>query len=560
MFLQSFQTENFLLCKDAVPNFLNFFDTTVAPPLLFYSYLPVVIVLLALSIFVFLKSEKKQLAKFLLMMSVSFAAWLMIILFQWTAIHANIVMLAWQLTPIFELSTYIFAVAFLYYFFTQKPIAPLLKTVIALIVLPVIVLLPTQYNAQVFDIVNCEAWLGQLWSYVYLLEAILTLSTLYILCKWYGDVKARGQHRVGVILTLGTFFFLGFFFVSEFVGELTRVYEINLIGPIGAVLFVLLVTYSIVRFKTFALKIFGVQALIIALWMLVFSLLFVRTLSLVQTVVLVTLALITVVGFMLIRGFNREVKQREEITKLAHDLQSANARLKELDKQKSEFVSLASHQLRGPITAINGYIGMVLSGEYGQVFNPEVKEVLTKVQTAGKDLGVLVGDYLDVTRIELGRMQYAFADVSITQLARDVFDQMLPVTQRAQLELVAAIPEEQIMVHADANKLKQVMLNLADNAVKYTPSGKITICVAREGHKVRFSVTDTGTGMSQKVLESIFEKFVRAPGAQRINATGTGLGLFVARKIITEHKGRIWAESAGEGKGSTFSFEIDILG
>jgi len=559
MFWKIFQTENLLLCADAVPNVLNFFDTTVAPPLLFYSYIPILLITVFFATLVLFKDKFSFLSKLLFLVAFSFAMWILNVLIQWTAVHASVVYFAWQLTALFEISVYLFSFYFVYHFTYRAPMQNFLKASLLVLALPVIVLLPTVFNMEAFDLVYCEAFLGRLWDYIYAMESIIIFLILYLGFKGYKIAKARGDRKSFLLLITGTFFFLLTFFLSNFIGEITRVYEFNLVGPIGAVLFFTLLTYNIVRFKMFKLKILGVQALVVALWILVFGLLFVHTLSLVQTIVIITLTLITVVGYLLIRGFDREVRQREEITLLAHDLQKANARLKELDKQKTEFVSLASHQLRGPITAINGYVGMILAGEYGEVINQDAKDALKKVQIAGKDLGVLVGDYLDVTRIELGRMSYTFTDVSLAQIAREVFDQMLPVTEHANLALSKDISEEEIIVHADANKIKQVMLNLVDNAVKYTPNGSIVIGVKKVGSKVQFSVTDTGTGMSQKVLESIFEKFVRAPGAQRINSSGTGLGLFVARKIITEHKGRIWAESAGEGKGSTFLFEIEVL-
>lgn len=246
-----------------------------------------------------------------------------------------------------------------------------------------------------------------------------------------------------------------------------------------------------------------------------------------------------------------------KLTLTNKELEEANERLKILDTQKSEFVSLASHQLRGPLTAINGYVGMILGGEYGKI-SKSVDEALSKVQIASKDLSVLVGDYLDVTRIELGRMKYQFEDISLVQIAKEVVDEMEPVVSKKGLEFDTDLSEEPLMVNADRNKLKQVMLNLVDNAVKYTPKGSIIVSVKKINEKANFTITDTGIGISSEVLPTIFGKFVRAPGANRINVGGAGLGLFIGKKIMTEHKGRIWVGSPGEDKGSSFSFELDL--
>ena len=241
-------------------------------------------------------------------------------------------------------------------------------------------------------------------------------------------------------------------------------------------------------------------------------------------------------------------------------LEAANKKLTFLDKQKTEFVSLASHQLRGPLTAINGYVELLIGGDYGEI-NQSISEPLKKIQTATRDLSVLVGDYLDVTRIELGKMKYNFDSVSLSEMAFEVVYELEPVMQKHQLELTVKISDQECLVHADRNKIKQVMVNLVDNAIKYSNNGSITISVSINDHtkKVMFSVMDTGPGINPEILPILFDKFVRAPGAEQANSAGTGLGLFVAKKIISEHGGRIWAESEGLGKGATFSFELDLL-
>lgn len=545
----------YLHCQDVYSE--TIFDFTVAPPLLFFAYIPILIVLISLALMVWLKN-RTPLVKYFVLIIASFSLWTINVILQWTLGYSHHVHFAWKIIPLLELPIYFLSFAFIFAFIFQKKLPLMYRFFFYLLLLPVILLLPTPINISSFDLTHCEGVSGRLWDYIYVVEILTIFAVAYISVKGFGQIKEPQQRKSFLFIASGTLLFLTIFFLSEFIGELTRFYEINLLGPVGALLFALFIGWSIVKFNLFNFKLFGVQALIGILWFIVFSLLFVHTISLVQTIVAITLVLLTIVGGLLIRGFSREVKQREEITLLAQDLQKANARLKELDKQKSEFVSLASHQLRGPITAVNGYVSLILSGDYGPI-SREIQEALTKVQTASQDLGVLVGDYLDITRIELGRMKYEFANVSFTQIVKDVCDQMSQVADHSGLRFEKQIPDEPMMVYADAKKLKQVMLNLVDNAIKYTPQGTITVSARVLQGKAQFSVKDTGTGMSTKVLESIFEKFVRAPGAQRVNATGTGLGLFVARKIITEHKGRIWAESAGEGKGSTFLFEVDML-
>lgn len=271
----------------------------------------------------------------------------------------------------------------------------------------------------------------------------------------------------------------------------------------------------------------------------------------VSFLVVIIIILATVLIYML----QKELRAKNRISKLAANLKKANDKLEMLDEQKTEFVSLASHQLRGPLTAINGYIDLIRDGDYGEI-SKEVKETLGKVQHATDDLVQIVGDYLDVSRIELGKMKYTYEDFSFRDMVEEVSQEMTPVLDKANLKLEVELSDEDLIVYADRNKLKQVALNLVDNSIKYSEKGVIKIIANGNPKKAVFSVKDQGKGIEPGQVDNIFAKFVRAPGSNKFNAAGTGLGLFIAKEIIGNHKGKIWAESEGLGKGSTFSFEV----
>ncbi|MES3031266.1 MAG: HAMP domain-containing sensor histidine kinase [Patescibacteria group bacterium] len=264
----------------------------------------------------------------------------------------------------------------------------------------------------------------------------------------------------------------------------------------------------------------------------------------------------------LIRSVIKEVNQREHIEKLAKDLTDANTRLKELDKQKSEFVSFATHQLRAPLTAMKGYSSLILEGEMGKLV-PTMKEAVTRIYDSSKTLANIVDDYLNISRIELGTMVYSFTVLDLRAMVKDVIAELKPNIEKTGLKFsfmtVPSGENEHFDVKADRDKLKQVIANLIDNSLKYTPSGSIEVALTKnaELHKIIFSVKDTGVGVSPEVMPKLFAKFVRANNANKQNIYGTGLGLFVVKEIVTSHKGRVWAESKGEGKGSTFFMEID---
>ncbi|MEI8249068.1 MAG: HAMP domain-containing sensor histidine kinase [Candidatus Taylorbacteria bacterium] len=276
----------------------------------------------------------------------------------------------------------------------------------------------------------------------------------------------------------------------------------------------------------------------------------------------VLLALLILFGGFLIQSVIKEVKQREKIEKLASDLETANIHLTELDRQKSEFVSFATHQLRAPLTAMKGYASLILEGDMGPI-SEEVKQAVSRIFDSSKTLANIVDDYLNLTRIELGTMKYAFDTVDLKAMVDDVIGELGPNLKRQGLDF--SFTTEDLAdqwdwrVTADRDKLKQVIANIIDNAIKYTPQGFVHVSLSydKPRHKFIFKVEDNGIGIAPETLPLLFNKFSRAGNANKANIKGTGLGLFVAKQIIDSHHGIITAASPGEGKGATFTVELD---
>lgn len=550
--------DNFTQCLDSSKNFLNFFDTSIAPPLLFYSYIPILLIVLIFGIFILFQEKKSLINRLFFLISLFFSLWIINILIQWTAVYAGIVHFAWQITAILEFPIFIFSFYFVMTFINKKDIDSYQKVIILIITLPIIILLPFIHNAQSFDITYCEAQLGTLWNYIYLMESFVIATTLILGIRSIIKNKQKEGSRASVVILTGTVIFLITFFLSNFIGELTQTYEINLVGPIGMLIFLSGMSFAIVKFKTFNLKLLGSQILIFFLAVSVFSMLFIQRIEYVHYVSLGTLLIVIILGYSLIKGVRKEREQLIKIEKLAKNLKSANDRLQLLDQQKSEFVSLASHQLRGPLTAIKGYISLVLDGDYGKI-SSDIKDALEKVQTSTNDLAILVGDYLDVSRIELGHMKYTFSMFALDDLLDEVIKEMRPTIEKAGLKLTISVDKLPSNAHGDRNKLKQVILNLMDNSIKYTPEGSLHVSLDRVTDHAILSIKDTGVGIPANVLPNLFQKFSRAPNASKTNIIGTGLGLYVAKQIMNEHKGEIWAESEGEGKGSKFFMKLPLV-
>jgi len=250
------------------------------------------------------------------------------------------------------------------------------------------------------------------------------------------------------------------------------------------------------------------------------------------------------------------VRLKEEVEKATYELKKANQELKKLDAAKSEFISIASHQLRTPLTVIKGYISMMLEGNFGAL-TPEGRDSLDKVYDSNERLIQLVENLLNISRIESGRLQFDYEIMGLEEIIDSVIDELSGNIKKKSLKLNYKKPAKPLpKIRIDDEKIRQVVMNLVDNAIKYTKKGSITVNFEVVNKKIRFCVSDSGIGISQEYLPNLFQKFSRGQGTSVIHTEGTGLGLYVAREMVEAHKGKIWAESKGEGMGSKFCFEL----
>lgn len=335
------------------------------------------------------------------------------------------------------------------------------------------------------------------------------------------------------------------------------------IGPYPTLFMVVLIGYAIAKHRILNIRLIAAEIFSAAL-IVIFLVQFLRSETLPEYLLQGLIVLASTVFFVLLnRATNREVAAREEIAKLATELSRANAELKQLDQAKSEFISIAGHQLRAPLTIIKGYVSMLLEGTLGQA-SDLAKESMAKVATATEQLIRLVGDLLDLSRIEAGRLKYDFQKVLLADAVTEVAKELEVIARAKGLALTQrTIDTRRSAVRADPDKIREVVMNLIDNAIKYTARGRITaelVPEERDGRRwLRFSVTDTGIGIKTADLGKIFTKFARTEEARRLRPDGMGLGLYIVKKIVEDHGGRVAVSSPGLGQGSTFSVTLPAL-
>jgi len=255
-----------------------------------------------------------------------------------------------------------------------------------------------------------------------------------------------------------------------------------------------------------------------------------------------------------------KAKIYEDLQKTTVELREANERLAQLDMAKSEFLSIASHQLYTPLTAIKGYLSMVEEGDYGRV-NKKMQPVMGILYQSSERLIGLIKNLLDVSRIESGRLELSLESVDLAKMAKEIVTELMPNAQKKSLALNFLCAEDELPhVVADAQRIRQVVLNVVDNAIKYTNNGKIDVRLVKENDSLIFSVQDTGKGVTAEDIGRLFVKFTRVGGAEKYHTDGSGLGLYVARKIVREHHGDIWVDSPGLSRGSTFFVRLPVEG
>ncbi len=254
----------------------------------------------------------------------------------------------------------------------------------------------------------------------------------------------------------------------------------------------------------------------------------------------------------------RNVQLVEELRDTNLELAKANDHLKQLDEAKNEFISIASHQLRTPLTGIKGYLAMIVDGDFGQVPG-QMFDILKQVLEASKRMIRLVNLFLNITKIEAGRFTLDKRPTDIIELIQSEITELIKVAEEKKLKIEFNKPKAKLpLINVDGDKLKDVALNLIDNAIKYTDKGKITVSVEKLNGNIRVSVKDTGRGISKDDVLKLFAKFVRGEGIAQVQPDGSGLGLYIAKRIVDAHGGEIWVESEGLGKGSTFVFTLPV--
>jgi len=399
-------------------------------------------------------------------------------------------------------------------------------------------------------------------SGIFLFYIVLIFSVIYglwtIIKKYYSLSKNEKIKIKYFIFGIIIFLFSNLLF-GVFLPAVLKNSEYTSIGDYSAIFFIGFTAYAIMKHQLFNIKVIATESIVILLSVGLFVQAFISGSAVEYILKFIIWALASYGGWLLIKSVKIEIKQKEELEHLAKKLEEANSHLKELDQMKDDFLGMASHELNTPLAAIEGYLSMILEENMCGELNLKTKEYLSRIFNSSQRLSAIVKDLLNVSRIESGRIHLIYAEVQIEELVKQAVSEIDPKIKEKKHTTCLELPAEPLPKSwMDATRITEVILNLLSNAVKYTDdNGHIEIGAKFKDKDVLVWVKDSGRGIPEDKADKVFAKFTQVD-VLKDEVKGTGLGMYISKKFVELHDGKIWFESKGEGKGTTFFFSLPI--
>lgn len=400
-------------------------------------------------------------------------------------------------------------------------------------------------------LVHSRAMIGH---HIFLLIFFIAASMMFVnLYNFYKKTKDQSLRHATVIT--GTAF-LNILLIGG--TAYLPAYGIDIGYPFSyfsGIIFVVLLSISITKFQLLSTRIMVAEMFVFITSLLFFS--YVISLKDVGEIIfgIIVFSLFLYFGMSMVRAMSKEIAQREKVQALMNDLAQANDKLKELDAMKSEFVSVASHQLRTPLSVIKGYLSLIDEGAYGKVV-PKMGRIHHHIFEMNERMIGMVNNLLNISRIERNKISYTCTTIDIGAITREIVRNM-KLGQKKKIDIHIGIIEKlNKPCYADPEKVREVLGNMIDNAIKYTTEGEVEVSIrhAPKNDEVMVTVRDTGMGMSPEDIKNVFTKFFRAKNTE--HQTGTGIGLFVCERFVRAMGGKIWVEASAPGKGTTMAFTL----
>ncbi|MBP6930024.1 hypothetical protein KBB60_00230 [Patescibacteria group bacterium] len=476
---------------------------------------------------------------------------------------------------------------------------------LAVISVVLLFFVPSHYNVESVNIVDAGKMISSFKPgplYVFFIGYFVfcfLLMVIFLLRKYYLLTKKEKPQILSVIFGMLLSLMAGVLFSA--VMPLSGNYSLINISPVSVLFFIIFTGYAIAKHQLLSVQLIVTETVTyLAVIALLVDAIFSRT-AFEVTVKLIFLPVLVYGGHVLIKSMKQEIEHRHKLEELFNQLQRANQQLLEVDQRKTEFISMASHELLTPISAIEGYLSMIVEEKIVPVGNPKAEKYLQSVYKSSNRLARLVADLLNVSRIEEGRLLVEKKAVSVLEMLQSTVDELKFKAQTSHIKIsyTSQVSGQEALAYADSDKIKEVLVNLTGNALKFNkPGGAVRLWAQawptqavqqRYNQMARFvvdkpehgdgalrrvvnqsytqmvgdkqiviAVADNGVGISCEDIGKLFQKFSRVGDWSTQEVQGTGLGLYVSKAIVEMHHGKIWVESPGEGKGSVFYFSLPL--
>ncbi len=512
-------------------NFIIFSDTFVA------------CVALLFGLFVHRVSGRTSLSRLLLSLITIFAFWSVLDLITWISADSSKIMFAWGLLGILSSSLAALCVVLVEEYLeikTNKTIIILL----ALLISPVVIFMSSEHNLAGFDATNCEAVEGWLYSQYYYYYGLV--ATFWVILRTIRVIFSRtidkNSKKRKIVFSGAVSLFAFSFYLSNYLSSYFGDYNVLLYGQVGMLLFVGVISYLIVNYGAFNIRILATQILIWALILLVSSQFF-----FVDTVTSIALNLVTLLGaiisgILIVRSVKRLDIQREQLS-LAN-------------QEQETLVHFITHQIKGFFTKSRNIFDTLTDME-------NVPEGALRLVGEGlrsdKEGVELVENILNAANMKNGKMKFESKEIELDSIVKKIISDTTEAVAAKKIKLNYYCSTSPVKFVGDEFRMRDVLKNLIQNAISYTFEGGITIYLNQKVGHIEFIVQDTGIGLTEDDKRRLFTSGGRGVESVKYNVSSTGYGLFIVKKVIDNYHGRIWAESDGRNKGSKFTLILPLV-
>ncbi len=521
------------------------FSQNVFDPLIYYSHLLPPIAALLVGFFVLINDYKNSNNIKLFLLCVSFSVWVYFDLILWADEKSELIMFFWNILIYVEYVIFYLALSLLYSFTRAREFNFITNLAAFALLLPIILSSHTSLNISYYDLSNCDRGLseGILWSYLYILEVgsfvITLIASLYLYLKRRSDDKYM-QHALFMI---GVAIFQAIFISGNITLLLGWEWQYEQYKLFGMLAFLIVLVFLIVRFKVLNIKLLGAQALVWILIILIGSQFFFIRNNINKVLNGITFVFVAVAGTTLIRSVKKVDTQREL-------LERAN-------EEQQTLMHFITHQIKGFFTKSRNIFDTI--SDDAEALSPNLNRLVIEGLRSDKEGIELVENILNAANLKNGKIKFTDALFDMDTTVRKVIADLDASAKNKNLAINYYCTTAPVHVKADEARIKDLVRNLIQNAILYTFKGGINISLAQNGSNIEFVVKDTGIGLTENDKARLFQSGGRGEESVKYNTSSTGYGLFIAKKVVENYNGQIWAESEGRDKGAKFTAILPIV-